>query len=505
MRIGMLTDYVAVDFANGPALATQTFKRNMEMRGHHVTIIGPRPAPWQRQPPEDSILFDSVNFRQYRGVRVAFPSPLSVLTDRPDIDVIHAHTNSLSMHWASLMREQHGIPAVHTNTIYLPGFVHHGIPEHLLNYKPLVPFWDFLTRYTERSFGGAFNDCDGLIVQCQGLVDYWRNIGLDVPLHVIQRPIDVRNFNRPVKRDPFQRGFDVGGRLLCICRHAGEKSLDRLLRVFAHRILPSRSDASLTLVGDGPVHEELKTLARSLHITHRMHFVGEQPQRELPAWYAHADAFVYMSMTETFGQVVSESLWMGTPVVGLDDGMGVAHQVKHELNGLLVSPEGENVDARFSAAVLRILADEPMRRTLGEAAAKRQRQTSAPEVVYRAYEEAYASAAEHLRANPPQRLGRSDLKNKLELTRDHVWPWIWKHIVFAGTGATPSGYDPKSPVPFDAAPDNPADELYAHAEKIAAAGMEGEGKPKRRARRSSARKAPKPSSAARRKRSGSSS
>ena len=47
MRIGMLTDYVAVDFANGPALATQTFKRNMEHRGHDVTIIGPRPAPWQ--------------------------------------------------------------------------------------------------------------------------------------------------------------------------------------------------------------------------------------------------------------------------------------------------------------------------------------------------------------------------------------------------------------------------------------------------------------------------
>lgn len=495
MRIGMLTDYVAVDFANGPALATQTFKRNMEHRGHDVTIIGPRPAPWQRQPPEDSILFDSVAFRQYRGVRVAFPSPMSVLTDRPDIDVIHAHTNSLAMHWAAMMREQHGIPAVHTNTIYLPGFVHHAIPENLLNYKPLVPFWDFLTGFTERSFGSQFNGCDGLIVQCQGLVDYWRNIGLDVPLHVIQRPIDVRNFNRELGADPFKKGFDVGARLLCICRHAGEKSLDRLIDVFATRVLPARSDASLTLVGDGPVHDELKAQVRRLGVSHRVHFVGEQPQRELPVWYAYADAFAYMSMTETFGQVVSEALWMKTPVVGLDDGMGVAHQVKHDHNGLLVSPTGDDVDERFAAAVLDLLGDDAKRQAFGEAAGIRQRETSAPEVVYRAYENAYASAREHLKMNPPQRLGHRDAKMALGMAKDHVWPWIWKHVIFAGTGAVPSNYDPKPAVPFDAPPENPADEMYAHQISEEAA------KP-RRVLRSSARKATKPSGAARRKKRG---
>ncbi|MCO4762701.1 MAG: glycosyltransferase [Myxococcales bacterium] len=495
MRIGMLTDYVAVDFANGPALATQTFKRNMEHRGHEVKIIGPRPADWQRQAPADSILFDSVAFRQYPGVRVPFPSPLSSLTDRPAIDVIHAHTNSLSMHWASMMREQHGIPAVHTNTIYLPGFVHHAINEDVLNFPPLVPFWDFLTNFTEQSFGNAFNDCDGLIVQCQGLVDYWRNIGLDVPLHVIQRPIDVRNFNRELGADPFKPEFDAGARLLCICRHAGEKSLDRLLKVFAHRVLPARSDASLTLVGDGPVHEELKTLARKLNVTHRVHFVGEQPQRELPVWYGYADAFAYMSMTETFGQVVSESLWMGTPVVGLDDGMGVAHQVKDEINGLLVDPKGDDVEERFAAALLRVLSDDAMRATLGEGAAKRQRETSAPEVVYRAYENAYASAAEHLAQNPPKRVGKKDAKMKMFLATQHMWPWIWKHVFLAGTGLASSSYKPKSAVPFDAAPENPADELYAHQ-------GESEAAPARGVRRSLSRKASKPKSSARRKRDG---
>ncbi len=494
MRIGMLTDYVAVDFANGPALATQAFKRNMEHRGHDVTIIGPRPAPWQRQPPEDSILFSSVPFRQYHGVRVPFPAPLNVISERPEVDVIHAHTNSLSMHWAGMMREQHGIPAVHTNTIYLPGFVHHAINDDLLYNPVLAPFWEFLTGFTERSFGGAFNACDGLIVQCQGLVDYWRNIGLDVPLHVIQRPIDVRNFNRPLGEDPFRPDFDKGARLLCICRHAGEKSLNDLIDVFAREVLPKRSDASLTLVGDGPVHLELQEQARKLGVSHRMHFVGEQPQRDLPVWYGYADAFVYMSMTETFGQVVSESLWMGTPVVGLADGMGVSHQVKHEVNGLLVDPEGDDVQGRFGAAVLRMLSDNAMRETFGEAAAERQRQHSAPEVVYRAYENAYAEAFEHLERNPPKRVGAKDAKMAWSMTRDHVWPWVWKHVFLAASGAVPSSYTPKTDVPFDAAPDNPADELYAHA---------GDPTPSRAARRTAARKASKPASSARRKRGGS--
>ena len=144
------------------------------------------------------------------------------------------------------------------------------------------------------------------------------------------RPLTIR-----LGRDPYRYDFKRGYRLVVACRHAGEKSLDELLKVFAQEILPKTSDASLTLIGDGPVHKALKQLAKTLGIAHRTEFVGELAQKDLLTWYHHADMFVYTSLSETFGQVISETLWMGTPVVAYDDKMGVAYQVHDGKNGIL--------------------------------------------------------------------------------------------------------------------------------------------------------------------------
>ena len=43
-----------------------------------------------------------------------------------------------------------------------------------------------------------------------------------------------------------------GGRLVVVCRHAREKEVDRLLRIFAQYVYPKVEGATLTLVGDGP-------------------------------------------------------------------------------------------------------------------------------------------------------------------------------------------------------------------------------------------------------------
>jgi len=463
MHIGMLTDYVAVDATFGPALATQTFRRNMELRGHKTTLIGPRPGPDQRQAPPGSILFDAVTLRAYFGVRVPFPRPAETIWKNPGFDVIHAHSNSLMMHWAPMMRALHGIPCLSTNTFYLPGFAHAVMPERLLEWGPLVPTWDNLTKKVEQSFARVYNAGDGLIVQCQGLIDYWRSIGMiDVPIHVINRPIDVRNFNRPLGTDPFKPGFARGHRLLVVCRHAKEKAIDELLEVFAHYILPYVPEASLTLVGDGPHHEEYKAHAVRLGVAHRCDFVGERPQRDLPSYYGHADLFVYTSMIETFGQVISEALWMGLPVVAKNDNMGVAHQVKHGKNGLLIEPGSEGQE-QLGATVRQLLSDQNQRRALADAAAKRQREVSAPEVVYSQYEAAYASAQEQYAGNPSPWVGRTDRQTRRWLRKTHTFSWTWKHSLLVTMGAVGTSYRPKNEVPFDAAPDNPADEAYAHA------------------------------------------
>ena len=449
MKIGMLTDFVAVEYCNGPALACQSFRRHMQNRGHQVGLIGPKPNK-ERKAQGETILLDSWRFRQYGNAPFAMPWPLNTYSAKPDYDIIHANSNTLLMHWAPMVRKLHGIPCIQTNTVYLPSFAHHFLPQEVLDGRFSKPFFDGLQNYVEKHFCDLYDAGDGLIVQCQGLVDYWRNKGLEVPLHIIPRPVDVLNFDQPLKADPYRLDFKKGSRLVVACRHAGEKSLDQLLEIFAEEILPKRSEASLTLIGDGPVHKPLKKLAKRLGIAHRCEFVGELPQKELPNWYHHADVFVYTSMSETFGQVISETLWMGTPVVGFDDGMGVAYQVQDGVNGRLIKA-GDC--AAFGAAVVDLIDDGNKLQVLSTNARVNQRELVHPEIVFRAYENAYLSAIDHIKRRPPTTTQDRSLKMKWGLFKEHIFPWFWKHSVLIGSGMISSGYQPKTNVKFDEMPE----------------------------------------------------
>lgn len=449
MKIGMLTDFVAVEYCNGPALACQTFRRHMENRGHHVGLIGPKPSK-ERKAEGETILLDSWRFRQYGNAPFAMPWPFNTFADKPDYDIIHANSNSMLMHWAPMVRKLHGLPCIQTNTVYLPSFAHHFLPQDVLDGRMSKPFFDGLQNYVEKHFCELYDSGDGLIVQCQGLVDYWRNKGLEVPLHIIPRPVDVQNFDQPIRKDPYRFDFKKGSRLVVACRHAGEKSLDELLKIFASEVLPKRSEASLTLIGDGPVHVALKKLSKRLGIAHRCEFVGEIPQKDLPQWYHHADMFVYTSMSETFGQVISETLWMGSPVVAFDDGMGVAYQVKDEKNGRLIEPG--NFEA-FGAAVIDLIDHPAKLKRMSETASEMQRQLVHPEIVFQRYEDAYLSAIDHIKRRPPSSVGDRSLSMKWGLFKEHLFPWFWKHSLLIGSGMFSSGYTPKTNVEFDALPD----------------------------------------------------
>lgn len=458
MKIGLITDFPAVEFCNGPALAGQAFRRNMEGRGHKVSFIGPKPHKGQREVEGDgNVLFSSLQMKRYAKTPFGFPWPISRFTNRPDFDVIHGNSNAHMMHYGLMMREMYDIPCLQTNTIYLPAFKHHMLPEHMIDGVG-KPFFDFLSNYVEQNFVDIYGAGDGLIVQCKGLVDYWRSMGLTVPLHIIPRPVDVRSFDRPLSGDPFNPGFEAGYRLFVACRHAGEKSLDKLLHIFATEVLPAEPKASLTLLGDGPAHEGLVELAHELGIWDRVDFVGERPHRDLPGWYSHADVFAYPSVSETFGQVISEALWMGLPVVGFDDGMGMAYQVTDGENGRLV-PIGPDGNEAFGRAIVDLLHNPAARRRCGAEAARRQRNLCHPDRVYAAYERAYEEAQDHLKANPATLRNRSKAGQTLTLVKDHALPWTWKTLTFLAATRVPTNgqfdrtYMPKKGIPFDAAPE----------------------------------------------------
>jgi alpha-1,6-mannosyltransferase len=81
--------------------------------------------------------------------------------------------------------------------------------------------------------------------------------------------------------------------------------------------LPDSFDASLVVLGDGPLREELMKRAAG----RRVHFPGYVSDREdLARWLASADIYVSGMADETFGVSIVEAQASGLPVVGINEG-----------------------------------------------------------------------------------------------------------------------------------------------------------------------------------------
>ncbi|SCZ87612.1 BZ3500_MvSof-1268-A1-R1_Chr2-2g05078 [Microbotryum saponariae] len=125
--------------------------------------------------------------------------------------------------------------------------------------------------------------------------------------------------------------------LLYVGRISWEKNLRLLVEAFRGLEKPStdgtRPACQLVFVGDGPSRPELENLCAQYGLG--AVFMGYRKGEELAAAYASADIFAFPSWTETFGQVVLESLASGLPVVGLR-AEGVCDLVEHGRTGLLL-------------------------------------------------------------------------------------------------------------------------------------------------------------------------
>ncbi|MGG0737258.1 glycosyltransferase, partial [Niallia taxi] len=117
------------------------------------------------------------------------------------------------------------------------------------------------------------------------------------------------------------------------------------------------------LAGDGPSLPEWKRKAAGWNnVTLTGYLKGE----ELSEAYASADLFVFPSTTETFGNVVLESLASGTPAIVSNSG-GVKELVADGITGRICTAKSAN---EFSKAIIELLADQEKRRLFGIAARK---------------------------------------------------------------------------------------------------------------------------------------
>jgi glycosyltransferase involved in cell wall biosynthesis len=407
-RVGILNDYLRIPYANGSSFASQFFYREFTARGHQVTVIGPAdPGAKPAELPDSHVSLTSLPFRTHPGVHLALPSSkaLKQVIERK-LDVLLGQTCSPMLDLGAWLRATENVPYLCVNTVHLPSVYNVLLPDRL-NRSPVVhaSFSEYLIPWVERNTADNYNQSDGLIVLSEALAKYWRVRGVRVPIHVIPRAVEPRIFDAKRGPDPFPAAAKRGYRLLTVCRHTREKGLLRLLEIFARWIAPRVPEATLTLVGDGPDHIAFRDRAVELGVAERTFFPGEYPVTEIPDWYRNADLFLYTSLSETYGQVVSEAMWCGLPVVALHDDMGVSQQVKDGQNGILVMPasDQEFTNWRFGSEAVALLRNHARRATLASGAQKLARLESDPERCIERYYEAFQEARRHCQLTQSER------------------------------------------------------------------------------------------------------
>lgn len=165
------------------------------------------------------------------------------------------------------------------------------------------------------------------------------------------------------------RGETGKTNLLFIGRLTSEKQPEVAWQVFAG-LADANPDLNLIYVGNDDPEDASRTPAMKSEIgrsPHRARVIWAGVQPLVSPWFAMADVVIVPSKNEGFGRVLVEAMAHRVPVVAFRVG-AIPEVVEDGRQGILIEPY--DIEA-MRGAVARLLADESLRRQMGEAGESR--------------------------------------------------------------------------------------------------------------------------------------
>jgi len=179
-------------------------------------------------------------------------------------------------------------------------------------------------------------------------------------LRVLGRGVDAGLFDPSRRCDTVRESWGAGPETLvalCVGRLAAEKNLGLAIDAFA-AIHAAAPDSKLVFVGNGPLQQALAQACPQAV------FAGRLEGEDLARHYASADLFVFPSLSETFGNVVTESMASGLATVAFRHA-AAGDLIESGVNGLLADAARPG---DFIAAAKSLAASAAQRRAMGERA-----------------------------------------------------------------------------------------------------------------------------------------
>ena len=375
MNIALVTETFPPE-VNGVAMTLSRLVGGMRARGHTVEVVRPRQkvelASGVTDAGELDYVVPGVPIPFYSALRMGLPVTGSLKKRwrerRPD--VVHVATEGplgLAALRAAHLCKLPVTSSFHTNFHQYGG--HYG----------LTLGRDLALRYL-RWF---HNRTRCTMVPASDLKAQLASDGFE-RLVVLARGVDGKLFS-PAKRSEALRAEWGAGPddpvMIYVGRVAAEKNLSLAVEAFLElqRKVPR---AKFVLVGDGPERAALEKAHPDFH------YAGMRRGEELAAHYASADVFAFASVTETFGNVVTEALASGLVVLAYDYAATREH-VRDGVNGFAAKFGDRDAFLAGVNTVLSRRADWPVIR----AAARKSAESITWDAIFDVYERELAAAA----------------------------------------------------------------------------------------------------------------
>ena len=375
MKLAIVTETFPPE-VNGVAMTFGVIARELGRRGHDVTVLRPhrRDLPAASTHPEyREAALPGLPIPGYPTLRLGLPARRQLRqrwrAERPDL--VHVVTEGPL--GASAVAAAHSLDvpvtsSFHTNFHTYAG--HYGCAplRHLA-----VAWLRRLHNRTRRTFAPTVEMCAELAALGFG------NLG------VLSRGVDLRYF-APGRRDARLRAsWGVGDDdpvVIHVGRMAAEKNYPLLFRAYA-AMRAANPRLRFVLAGEGPLKLKLQARHRECF------FAGFFSREEIGRYYASADIYIHASLTETFGNVLTEAMASGLAVAGFD--YAAAHLfIRSGENGLAVPCAAPD---SLVAAGVQLATDPALRSRLRRAAPASLQEQSWEKVVARFETDLVAAAA----------------------------------------------------------------------------------------------------------------
>lgn len=352
MKIALVTETYPPEI-NGVAMTLSHLVEGLARRDHKLTVIRPRQSS-REQPSAGKTyveeLFHGVPIPGYPMLRLGLPARTALLRSwkklRPDL--VHIATEGPLGYSALMAARRLRIPissSFHTN--FHSYSRHYGFP--------------FLARIALGYLRHFHNRTLATLSPTTELNDELARDGFR-NMRLLARGVNTKVFSPTHRSESLRARYGAQPQDLLVVhvsRLAPEKNYPLLVRAFA-AIRRAQPSAKFVIVSDGPLRKKLTRENPDIW------FTGFLPRDELAAHYASADLFLYPSLTETFGNVVTEAMASGLPVVAFNYA-AAARYIRHRQNGWLVTLADSPA---FLEASVQVANDAALRLKFGREARK---------------------------------------------------------------------------------------------------------------------------------------